>query len=166
MNFDWNKQVKEVLDRTEFKALSTVGKDGSWTCPVQFSYDSKLNLYSKSMPASKHMQNILQDPNVSVAIFSTNRFPDGENVAGIQLKGIAKILHSRKEVEVAAKHHYGRNRAGVDYKTRIDEHLGGKAQWNFFKVTSTEAWYFDTRFFDEEEQGRQKIPLANLHLEV
>ncbi len=161
--FNWNKYVKEALDRTEFMAVSTSGGNDSWTCPVQFSYNEKLDLYFKSMPASNHMKNILKNWSVSVAVFSTNRLPKG-NVVGIQLKGVAKILRTRRDVTVAAKYHYGRSKPKIDYKTRIDEHIGEDASWNFVKITPTEAWYFDTRFFDEEKRGRQKMPLNKLKL--
>ena len=160
-NFDWNKHIKEALDRTEFMALSTVGEDGSWVCPLQFSYDEKLTLYFKSMPNSKHMQNIRGNPETSVAIFSTTRLPD-RNVTGIQLKGKATILHMREDVKVAAKYHYSRSKPNIDYTQRIDEHLDEDAVWNFVKFVPDEAWYFDTRFFDEESHGRQKIPLEQL----
>ncbi|MDP3956593.1 MAG: pyridoxamine 5'-phosphate oxidase family protein [bacterium] len=162
-NFDWNKQVKEALERTHFMALSTIGADGIWTCPVFFSYDNKLNLYFKSMPPSKHMQNIIQNPEVSLAIFSTARLPDG-SVVGLQIKGSAKILKTKEEVDAAAKINYARSRPEIDYKTRVDEHLDKNAVWNFVKITPTEAWYFDTRFFDEEKDGRQKVPIETLHL--
>lgn len=162
---DWNKEVKEILDRTEFMALSTLGDDGVWTNPVQFSYDNKLGLYSKSMPNSKHMQNMLKNREISVAIFSTNRLSDG-GVAGLQIKGTAEILHNREEVTEAAKYHYTRNRPGTDYMNRVEEHLGEEAVWNFFKITPTEVWVFDTRYFDEEKDGRQQVPLDILDLSL
>jgi hypothetical protein len=55
---DWNEKVKEALDRTEFMAISTIGADGSWTCPVQFGHSEKLDLYFRSMPHSKHMRHL------------------------------------------------------------------------------------------------------------
>ncbi|MEK7615088.1 MAG: pyridoxamine 5'-phosphate oxidase family protein, partial [Patescibacteria group bacterium] len=148
---DWNTLLKEIMDRTEFMAVATSGVDGQWVCPVQFSYDSHLNLYFKSMPGSKHMQNLLHSPDVAIAIFSTNRFPH-EDVAGLQIKGRAQILSDRSEVENAARYHYGRSQPELDYRTKVDEHLGEKAEWNFVKVVPTEVWCFDTRHFDEVRQ--------------
>lgn len=159
---DWSKNLKEVMDRTEFMALTTVGGGDSWVCPVQFSYDEHLNLYFKSMPNSRHMQYLRSNPNVSVAIFSTNRFPEGD-VAGLQLKGKAEILSTQDTVEVAAKHHYGRTKPDIDYHTKVAEHLGENAEWNFVRVVPTEVWYFDTRYFGEE---RQRVPLETLLLVI
>ncbi|MEK7614299.1 MAG: pyridoxamine 5'-phosphate oxidase family protein [Patescibacteria group bacterium] len=165
MQINWNTNIKEALDRTEFMAISTVAEDESWVCPVQFSYDEKLNLYFKSMPNSRHIQEIKINPKVSIAIFSTDRLPSGD-VIGIQLEGTATILTSRDNVEIAAKYHYRRSKPGTDYMTRIDEHLGSDALWNFAKVTPTEVWYFNSGLFDEEAQGRQKVPLGSLKIEL
>lgn len=164
-NFDWNKYIKDALNRTEFMAISTVTEDESWVCPVQFSYDEKLTLYFKSMPNAKHMQDIKANNKISAAIFSTHRLPSGD-VIGIQLNGIASILASRGDVEIAAKYHYGRSKPAIDYMTRIDEHLGQNALWNFVRIAPTEVWYFNSELFDEETKGRQKILLENLKIEV
>jgi uncharacterized protein YhbP (UPF0306 family) len=160
MSIDWNQKIKEALDRTEFMAISTVGDDGSWTCPVQFGYSEKLDLYFKSMPHSKHVQNILKDERVSVAIFKTERLP-GRDVLGLQLKGTVRRLSERGEVEEAARCQYGRDPRKIDYKTKVDEHLGDDAEWNFFKITPTELWCFDSRVFDEE---RVQVDLNSLTL--
>jgi nitroimidazol reductase NimA-like FMN-containing flavoprotein (pyridoxamine 5'-phosphate oxidase superfamily) len=65
------------LERTPIMALSTVGPDGSWTSPVQFAYNEKLELSFMSMPDTKHVQNILKDPRVSAAIYSFPGPPGG-----------------------------------------------------------------------------------------
>lgn len=158
---DWNARVKKALDRTEFMAISTVGEIGSWTNPVQFGYDEKLNLYFKSMPHSRHMQYLVADPRVSVAIFKTERFDDRE-VLGLQLKGEAVILSDREGVEEACRHYYGRDPRKLDYRTKIDEHLG-ESEWNFVKITPDEAWCFDSREFGEE---RKQIDLASLAIQL
>lgn len=162
MNIDWNQKIKEALDRTEFMVISTIGSDGSWTCPVQFGYSEKLDLYFKSMPHSKHVQNLLTDPRMSVAIVKTERFADSE-VLGLQLKGLGRHLTSREEVEEAARCYYGRDSRNIDYKTKIDEHLGDTAEWNFFKIEPTELWCFDSRVFGEE---RVQVDLNSLSITI
>ena len=61
---DWNQKVKEALDRTEFMVISTTGADGSWTCPVQFRYSDKLDLYFRSLVHAKHMLDLQNDDRV------------------------------------------------------------------------------------------------------
>ncbi len=33
-DFNWDKEVQEALDRTEFMAISTISEEGSWTNPM------------------------------------------------------------------------------------------------------------------------------------
>ncbi len=162
-NIDWNDKVKEALDRTEFMAISTIGPDGSWTCPVQFAHSEKLDLYFRSMPHSKHMRNIGNDNRISVAIFKTERFPDSKEVMGLQLKGTAVRLTERAGVEEACRHMYGRDPRKIDYQMKIDEHLGRDAVWNCVKITPDEAWCFDSRVFGEY---RRQIDLGALKLKL
>jgi len=95
MSNDINRRVKEVLERTEIMALSTVGSDGSWVSPVRFEYNEKLELSFTSMMDTKHVQNILKDPRVSVAIYSFPGPPGGN--LGLQIKGTAKRMSDSDE---------------------------------------------------------------------
>jgi nitroimidazol reductase NimA-like FMN-containing flavoprotein (pyridoxamine 5'-phosphate oxidase superfamily) len=73
-----NARVREALDRTEIMALSTLGPDGPWTSPVQFRFNDKLELFFLSMLEAKHVQNIMEDARVSVAIYSHPGPPGGK----------------------------------------------------------------------------------------
>jgi general stress protein 26 len=96
---DLNARVKEALERTEIMALSTIGPDGSWTSPVQFRYNEKLELSFVSMSDTKHAQNILEDPRVSVAIYSFPG-PEGDNL-GLQIKGKANDVTGQSGTDEA-----------------------------------------------------------------
>lgn len=115
MTDDLKASVKEALDRTKIMALSTIGSDGSWTCPVHYHYNDELELFFMSLPDTKHVENIYVDPRVSVAIF-TPPGPDGEKL-GLQIKGKATDLDSD------------------------DAH----GDWHNFKITPEEVWCLDTR---------------------
>ena len=88
--------------------LGTLGKDGSWSSPVAFAYSEKMELFFISMMDSKHTKNILSNPNVSVAIFKTERFTGGD-VMGLQLKCTALHLTSPKDIKEAARYYFGRS---------------------------------------------------------
>jgi general stress protein 26 len=112
---DWNAKVREALTRTDIMALSTVGSDGSWTSPVQYTHDEKLNLFFLSKPDAKHVANILQDPQVSLAIYHPERLPaSGDGSLGLQIKGTARKIAEEGE-------------------------------WHRFKITPDEVWCFDSR---------------------
>jgi general stress protein 26 len=131
---DWHSKVKEALDRTDIMALSTIGDDGSWTSPVQYRYGPKLELYFESMNETKHVENIRNDPRVSVAIYWPEEFPGGGNL-GLQIRGTAEELPAEDNDPSAES-----------------------ALWHTFKVTPDEVWCFDSRASRE----RQKIELAEL----
>ena len=96
MKNDINARVKEALERTEIMALSTIGSDGSWISPVQYSYDEKLNFFFLSMPDTKHVKNILKNPRVSIAIYKDVPLPDDSNL-GLQIKGIAEDMTEKSD---------------------------------------------------------------------
>ncbi|MBI4085087.1 MAG: pyridoxamine 5'-phosphate oxidase family protein [Candidatus Liptonbacteria bacterium] len=160
-NIDWNKEIKEALDRTEFMALSSVNNGESWTNPVAFAYSETMELFFISMMDAKHSQNILANPNVSVAIFKTERFPSGD-VIGLQLKGQAKHLTEISEIQKAAKYYFGRSPGNEEFRQKTSESGGSGALWQFFKITPTELWCFDSRIFGEE---RKKVDLSTLVLD-
>jgi general stress protein 26 len=95
MSSDINDRVKEALERTEIMALSTVGSDGSWVSPVRYTCNNKLELTFTSMMDTKHVQNILKDPRVSVAIYSFPG-PKGGNL-GLQIKGTSEHMPSQSD---------------------------------------------------------------------
>ena len=135
---DLNARVKEAVERTEIMALSTIGPDGSWTSPVQFSYNERLELSFMSMPDTKHAQIILKDPRVSLAIYSFPG-PEGGNL-GLQIKG-------RANDETG---HSGTDRAVASSET-----------WHRFRIVPEEVWCFDSRVFGGK---RQRVDLSDLHL--
>lgn len=121
MTDDLNIRVKEAFNRTKIMALSTIGPDGSWTCPVHYHYNDELELFFMSMPDTKHVENIYADPRVSVAIF-TPPGPTGEKL-GLQIKGTATDL-------------------GSD-----DAH----SDWHNFKITPEEVWCLDSRIAKQRQ---------------
>jgi general stress protein 26 len=121
-NPDMPARVKETIERTPIMALSTVGSEGSWTSPVRYDYNERLELTFQSMLDTKHVQNILNDSRVSVAIFSYPG-PEGGNL-GLQIKGRAE---------------------------RITKHASAN-DWHEFKIMPDEVWCFDTRISRERER--------------
>lgn len=122
MKDNLNVSVKQALDRTKIMALSTIGPDGSWTCPVHYRYNEALELFFQSLPDTKHVTNIQADSRVSVAIFSPPGLT-GEKL-GLQIKGTVTDL-------------------GAD-----DVH----GDWHNFKITPEEVWCFDSRIAKQRQR--------------
>lgn len=161
MDFDWKKHLRATLESTYYCALATSGPDGAWVNPVYFAYDDKFNLYFISMLSSRHMRNIGAGAPVAVAIYATNQ-PPGHDVNGIQLSGRAELMKD-DDVPQACDIYYGRAGAAeaIGGKPNPHEHMGDDATWKFVKIVPTEVFYFDTRFFDEVKEGRQRVPIES-----
>lgn len=155
---DWNQKIKEALDRTEFMALSTADETRSWVCPVAFSYDESLNLYFISMMETQHVQNILKNEKVSVAIYKTERFGDGD-VIGLQLNGSAKHVTDPDELSACSGYYFGRSDSNDGFKDSSSAHDNEEAKWQFFKITPAQLWYFNSADFSEK---RVEVPLTEL----
>jgi general stress protein 26 len=113
---DLHARVREALERTDVMALSTIDEDGGpWTSPVQYQWDSQLNLYFASMPDARHVRNIQRDARVAVAIYNMPGPPGGN--LGLQIRGTA---------------------TAVPPGSRNDG-------WQQFKIEPAEAWCFDSR---------------------
>ena len=147
-DFDWKKYLKECLESTEYCCIATVDPKGVWANPVYFAYDEKFNLYFISQMNSRHMQNLKNNPRISVAIYKTKQKGD---VLGTYIEGEAKIiLEDKKEVQKAFDVYYGRAGKGPDVQGYINN-----PTWIYVRVVPEAIYYFDTRFFDEE---RQEVP--------
>lgn len=143
--FDWKKYLLECMQSTNYCCIATVSKKGVWANPVYFAWDSKFNLYFISQMSSRHMQNLKNNPNISVAIYKTEQKGD---VIGVQLEGAAKIiLDDQKEIQHAFDTYWSRAGKGPDIKEYIDN-----PKWLYVKITPEHIYYFDTRFFKEKRQ--------------
>ena len=156
-SFNWDKYLKECLDSAVYCSLATVGSKGVWSNPVYFAYDNQYGLYFISMPRSRHMKNINENPNIAVSIYNTNQDTHGD-VFGIQLEGKASIL-ADGEVSFAHSLYYERVYPDGKHNKNPEENMGDKAEWRFVKIIPSNIYYFDTRFFGEE---RQKVPPRSL----
>tara|TARA_B100000508_G_C11465122_1_gene281324 strand:- start:5275 stop:5772 length:498 start_codon:yes stop_codon:yes gene_type:complete len=155
---NWSEKIKDALDRTEFMALSTQGENGSWVCPVAFSYDESVNLYFISLMDSVHVKNLLKNDSVSVAIYRTERFGDGD-VIGLQAVGNVKHVTESEELSVCSGYYFGRNEDNDSFRDSISAEKGEGAGWQFFKITLDQMWYFNSFEYGEK---RMKVPLETL----
>ncbi len=156
-NFNWKKYLVECLESTEFCCLATIDAElGTWTSPVYFAWDEWFNLYFVSQPPSRHMQNLVKDKRMAVAIYSTKQSTFGD-VIGIQLYGDAQLLTSKDDVYKAYASYYGRKypNTGRNAKGKNEEAYMNNPDWMFVKISPKNIEYFDTRVFGEE---RQSVP--------
>jgi len=82
---DHKSIVKHIITTSTYLTLATTDGKKPWANAVFFASDKELNLYFTSYNNSRHIKNILQNPNVSVAIFDSHIVP-GTGAQGVQIE--------------------------------------------------------------------------------
>lgn len=100
------EMTKGIIENNKFLSLATVDNDGKvWSTPLSYSVDDDYNFYFTSELDSKHIINIMDNPEVSFTIFdSTKRVSD---IDGLQIRGIVGQV-DESELEGVVKHYYER----------------------------------------------------------
>ncbi|MBI2097509.1 MAG: pyridoxamine 5'-phosphate oxidase family protein [Candidatus Vogelbacteria bacterium] len=150
--FNWKKYIIACLNSTQFFALATVNKDKVWVCPVYFAFDKKLQLFFISQPSSRHMRNIMRNPSVAVAIYSTAQEPR-KDVFGVKFEGMARVVSGASAIKYAHLIYF----KITPYRrpVKAGDYMSPKGSWLFVKIIPKQMYYFDTKFFGE---NRQKVP--------
>ena len=72
-------------------------------------------------------------------------------------------MTAAEDIQEAARYYFGRSSSNDEFRAKTVETGGASAVWQFFKITPTEAWCFDSRIFGEK---RERVDLKGLNLEV
>src|SRR5215467_11915058 len=75
--------------------------------------------------------------------------PGGGTIGTTDTQVLRRMFH---KMGIEGAHRDGRDPRKIDYRMKIDEHLGPGAVWNFVKISPEEAWCFDSRVFGEERR--------------
>ncbi|MDO8575939.1 MAG: pyridoxamine 5'-phosphate oxidase family protein [bacterium] len=144
---DWKAYLHEILDKSQFIALSTYGAGGLWVCPVYFAYDQDFTLYFLSELHSRHVQNIAANPTVAGAVFDTNQAPRGK-VRGLQLVGTSKLVRP-EQAEHATRVYFTATpaRTPIDKKQTPRANQDGSGAWQLSEIRPTKIYCFDELHF-------------------
>ena len=95
---DAEKIIREYIDKTVHMSLATVADNKPWVCEVHFAYDDNLNLYFISAPHTRHVKELLKNPNVAGNI--VKQYAKGELPHGcIYFEGKAEVFkHSDEDI--------------------------------------------------------------------
>ena len=152
--------AKEIIKDNKFLSLATIDNEGEvWSTPLSYYCDENYNFYFTSELDSKHIINIIDNPNVSFTIFdSTKRVSD---VDGLQIRGIVGEVDKEKLEEVV-KNYYQfvfkdpeeRKEWEAPYTYFLENN---KPIYRFFQIMPTEIYKRDTEYLDGDR--RVKIDL-------
>ena len=155
--------AKDIIKNNKFLSLATVDNDGKvWSTPLSYSVDENYNFYFTSELDSKHVMNIMDNPEVSFTIFdSTRRVSD---IDGLQVTGIVGQVDP-SELEKVVKNYYltvfkdpeERKEWEAPYTYFLENN---KPVYRFFQIMPTEIYKRDTENLDADR--RVKIDLEEL----
>ena len=78
--------AKSIIEASRYLSLSTTDGQQPWVNAVFFAHDKDYNLYFTSYNDSLHVQSIMKNPNVAVAIFDSHIVPGSGRGQGVQIK--------------------------------------------------------------------------------
>ncbi len=150
-NSDWIHHVYDCLESTQFMALSTSSNGETWTCPLFFAFEKNFTLYAVSKTGDKHTDTIEKNPNVSIAIYSTEQNLL-KRVHGVQMKAKAAIV-TDDEVDKAFDIYYKRSpRDPKSDGIETSKYKGENSEWKFIKLDPIEIYYFNSELFGHERK--------------
>lgn len=129
------KKVLEYMGANHLMTLGTSLKDKPWLATVLYAFDGNLRIFFYSNENTRHCVNISKNPNVSVVINHTWRYPDGKEKA-IQLAGRASKVAKKDYV-----------RWYDIYKSRFKRADEFKSDHILYVIEPTEVWYLDEKLF-------------------
>lgn len=96
---DYLGMAKDIIKDNMYMVVATSDKDGKpWAAPVFYAYDEVYNFYFLSAVDSRHAENIIENPHVSIVIFNSKQILGVSE--GIQMEGMAKEVGERGIDEV------------------------------------------------------------------
>ncbi len=85
--------VQQIIGSSTYLTIATTDGEKPWASAVFFAADKVCNLYFVSYNDSRHVQNILKNPNVSVAIFDSHFVPTGAQ--GVQIEATCQRVMAK-----------------------------------------------------------------------
>ena len=154
-----NKQIQrsvyQLLAENMLCSMASITAEGSAHInTAYFSYTPDLKIYFLSHPNAFHCQNILSNPSMALAIFSSDQ-TWGNSDRGLQLFGLCKQVTGREANK--ADRVYGKRFAKyADWKANLTSDSSGRDYRLYRFIT------FELKVFDEKELGTGTFVVARM----
>ena len=138
--------IREYLPGVIHMSLATCADNKPWVSEVLFVYDDELNLYWRSVPATRHSQELEKNPNVAGNIVEQHQ--PGMKPRGLYFEGTAERLTDVTEGSPVYKLYAERFKRGPE----IVEQAKNPEGFQFYKVTVADWYVFDVRESTPEQK--------------
>ncbi len=157
-NNDINDGFFSCLEATQFLSLATTSDKGPWVCPLFFAYDTELSLFVLSKVGDRHMTDLQDNDQVSIAIYPTDQNLV-ERVHGVQMSATASII-SKDEATHAFNTYFARSpRDPAVLGVTPETYTAEGAEWRIIKLSPKDVFYVNSMLFGH---GRKKVPRSQL----
>ena len=138
------KLIQDYLEEAKLMQLATSVDHQPWICSVWFAADEDLNIYWFSSMTRKHSQEVVKNNRVAAAMVVPQT--PNDKPRGLQVKGIAKTLTNKKDIEKAISVYKGR----IFPKKTIDKLMKDtETPHKFYKITPSQFVLFDAVHFGD-----------------
>ena len=103
------KKAAQVIKDILYINIASITPDGKpWNTPVYCAFDENLNFYWLSWKLNQHSENVRNNPHVFVTIYDS--IVPASTGFGVYFEGKAYELHNPKDILIAIKHIYKREK--------------------------------------------------------
>jgi uncharacterized protein YhbP (UPF0306 family) len=128
--------IRAYVPQVVHMSLGTTNDGKPWVCEVHYAFDDDLNLYFRSLPVTRHCQDIAKNPQVAGSIVTQHFLNQAPR--GVYFEGTAELLE-----QVSADHPAvtaTSARFGADPEKLMAYSANGV---RFYKVTPSSWYIFD-----------------------
>jgi uncharacterized protein YhbP (UPF0306 family) len=141
--------IRQYLPELIHMSLATSRDNKPWVCEVHFVFDEQLNLYFRSLSATRHCREIADNKFVAGNIVKQHQ--NGQKPRGIYFEGKAEVVENVDENSPAYVFYRDRFGIGKDALEEANSEEGPK----FYKISVEKFYVFDA----QESSPPQKYEL-------
>ncbi|MCX6154099.1 MAG: pyridoxamine 5'-phosphate oxidase family protein [Candidatus Kapabacteria bacterium] len=143
-----NDSVLRILSSNILSSIATIKDNESYIHTAYYCFNSKLDFYFISDPATQHTKNIEDNSSVALAIYDSKQVWDN-NKCGLQIFGNCEIAKGTKLIEGTML--YLKRFAGLkQWIQHPDDFIKGAINSKMFVINTSKITLFDEDAFGEE----------------
>lgn len=135
------ERARQIIEDNRYMVLATADRNSvPWASPVFFVHDNRYNFYFLSAIDSRHSENIISNPSVSMAIFDSTTPVGMTN--GVQISGKANLVEGnvlKDVIDMYCNRLFPNSEIPSESRYRIEDY-SQPSEFRFFKIGIVEAY--------------------------
>lgn len=135
------EKAKYIIDNQNYMVLATSDKHSKpWASPLFYVYDNSYNFYFLSAIDSRHIENLMANPEVGIAIFDSSQKIGSSD--GLQMEGKASMIGKddvKKVIGLYSERLFPNSKITPEERYNPEQYVE-PAEFRFFKVVPTTVY--------------------------